>query len=348
MKHITITKIILLMAMVLTLFSCKKEYNYYTYTTNVDSIYQSYYYQTVLLEQEEITTDIQPAYLKSGDTVAVFALSNAVTKTELSDGIKILQSWGLHVIEADNLYNQDGRYAGTESERIEGFQKLVDDPSVKALLAARGGYGASQVLSYIDFSMLKTNPKWIVGYSDVTALHIALNNMGIQTIHGPMVKNFSDANSVESLRKALFGELDGYSITANSSCVEGAVEGRLVGGNLSLTYSLGGTLFDLNVKNAILLIEDVGEANYSIDRMLMNLKLSGKLDCIKGLVVGDFSDMNQGNDKSIPEIIEERFGDLHIPIMYGIHMGHATENLATYLGRNVRLEVDSNTANLYY
>lgn len=327
---------------------CKKEYNYYnTYVTNVDSIYTSYYYQTVLNNQQEVTDDIRPDYLKAGDTVGVFALSNAVTQSDLANGIAKLKSWGLVVVEASNLYNKDGRYAGTMSERIDGFQKLIDNPNIKALIAARGGYGVAQVLSYIDFSPMKSHPKWIVGYSDVTGMHIALNNMGYETIHGPMVKTFGDNDSDESLRKALFGELKNYSIKTNTNCVQGKAEGRLVGGNLSLMYSMGGTLFDLNAKNAILLIEDTGEANYAIDRMLANLKLSGKLDGLKGVIVGDFS-TSQGNDRPIDEIIHNYFDDLNIPIIYGMNMGHEDKNLATYLGRTVSIDVNESTATITY
>ncbi|MBO7125655.1 MAG: LD-carboxypeptidase [Bacteroidales bacterium] len=135
-------KIIPIFLIIAVFSSCKKEYNYYnTYVTNVDSIYTSYYYQTVLNNQQEVTDDIRPDYLKAGDTIGVFALSNAVTQNDLADGISKLKSWGLVVVEADNLYNKDGRYAGTMSERIEGFQKLIDNPNVKALIAARGGYG---------------------------------------------------------------------------------------------------------------------------------------------------------------------------------------------------------------
>ena len=327
---------------------CKKEYNYYnTYVTNVDSIYTSYYYQTVLNNQQEVTDDIRPDYLKAGDTVGVFALSNAVSQSDLANGIAKLKSWGLVVVEASNLYNKDGRYAGTMSERIDGFQKLIDNPNIKALIAARGGYGVAQVLSYIDFSPMKSHPKWIVGYSDVTGMHIALNNMGYETIHGPMVKTFGDNDSDESLRKALFGELKNYSIKTNTNCVQGKAESRLVGGNLSLMYSMGGTLFDLNAKNAILLIEDTGEANYAIDRMLANLKLSGKLDGLKGVIVGDFS-TSQGNDRPIDEIIHNYFDDLNIPIIYGMNMGHEDKNLATYLGRTVSIDVSESTATITY
>lgn len=337
----------ILAIMLVVLGGCKKEYIYNTYVTNVDSIYTSYYYQMVLLEQQEITDDIRPAFLQKGDTVGVFAISNAVTKSEMESGIAKLKNWGLEVVEADNLYNKDGRYAGTQSERIAGFQKLLDNPNIKALLAARGGYGAVQVLPYLDFSPMEQHPKWIVGFSDVTALLVALNNRGFETIHGPMVQNFSDAESVESLRKALFGELHTISIPRNKNCIEGSAEGRLVGGNLSIIYSMGGTLYDLNVKNAILLIEDTGEANYAVDRMLANLKLSGKLDSIKGVVVGDFN-TSVGSDKPLDEIIHTYFDDLRVPIVYGAPIGHNTKNNAVYLGKTVKIKVDSETATIEY
>lgn len=328
--------------------SCKKVYeeNYY-YNTD-ENVYNYEYYQTILLNQEEISQDLRPEYLKKGDTVAVFAASNKVTVSEMANGIQTLKSWGLNVVEAENLYAEDGRYAGTQSQRIIGLQKLMDNPNIKALFSARGGYGAAQVISFLDLEKFQKNPKWVVGYSDVTALHAALNNLGIESVHGPMVNNMTHAESVESLRKMLFGESVSYTIPKNSNCRTGSAEGRLVGGNLSLIYSLGGTLFDLNVKNAILLIEDTGESNYHLDRMLTNLKLSGKLDCIKGLVVGEFIEMNQGGDAPVNEIILDKVKDLGIPVMYGINVGHDVANNAVCLGRTVKLTVDDNNATLSF
>lgn len=328
--------------------SCKKVYeeNYY-YTTD-ENVYNYEYYQTVLLNQEEITQDVRPDYLKKGDTVAVFAASNKVSKSELENGIQTLKGWGLKVVEAENLYLEDGRYAGTQSQRIIGLQKLMDNPNIKALFAARGGYGAAQVISFLDLEKFQKNPKWVVGYSDVTALHVALNNLGIESVHGPMVNNMTHAESVESLRKMLFGEKVSYSIAKNSNCRQGKAEGRLVGGNLSLIYSLGGTLFDLNVKNAILLIEDTGESNYHLDRMLTNLKLSGKLDCIKGLVVGEFIKMNQGSDDPVNQIILDKVRDLGIPVMYGLNVGHDVVNYAVCFGRTVTLDVNNDKATLTF
>lgn len=327
--------------------SCKKEYITNQYITNEND---SYYSQKVYLDKDirEVTEDIRPAYLQSGDTVAVFAISNKVTRSELATGIAKLKSWGLNVVEAENLYGDDGRYAGTQSERIEGLQKLMDNPNIRAIIAARGGYGAVQVLPYLDLTEFMKSPKWMVGYSDLTAFHAMLNNQGVETIHGAMVNSFADEESVESLRAALFGTLDKYTISTNSNCIIGEAEGRLVGGNLSVIYSLGGTLFDLNVKNSILLIEDTNEANYRIDRMLQNLKLSGKLDCIKGVIVGEFINNAQGDDAPLNEIINGAFESLGIPVMYGVNIGHDTENLSAYLGRNVKITVDSNASTLLF
>lgn len=333
----------------LSLSSCNKEYITNEYITN-EYYSNEYYYdgKFFITDQEEITQDIRPSYLKKGDTIAIFAISNGVSKSDLKNGISVLKNWGLNVIEADNLYLENGRYAGELHDRINGFQKLLDNPNIKALISARGGYGAAQVLPYIDFEKFLENPKWIVGYSDVTAVHSAVNNLGVETIHGPMAYKLSHSASVESLRKALFGELESHAISTNSNCIAGSGEGRLIGGNLSIIYSLGGTIFDLNTKNAILFIEDTNESNYHIDRMLTNLKLSGKLDCLKGVIVGSFTSMTQGSDLPLNEIIKEKLESLDIPVLYGINMGHDKENLATYFGRTVKLEVKSDKATITY
>ncbi len=339
--------ILLMAGVVLSLFSCKKEYITNEYITNVENnVYTDQYYLTN--QDEKITIDVRPDYLKKGDTVAVFASSNAVSKSEMEKGIQTLKSWGLVVVEAENLYKTDGRYAGTQTERIEGLQKLIDNPNIKAVIAARGGYGATQVAPYLNWMKFEQNPKWLVGFSDITFFHALLNNKGVETVHGPMANNFSDEKSVESLRKALFGELKSHTFDTNSNCIQGKAEGRLVGGNLSLIYSLGGTLNDLNVRDAILLIEDTGENTYHIDRMMSNLKQSGKLECVKGVIVGEFIKMTQGVDQSIPEIMVSHLESLGIPVLYGVTFGHDSENLATYLGREVVLDVNSKSATITY
>jgi len=353
---ISTRKSVYLLLILGTFTSCTKEYVTYEneyvtnqYVTNKsENIYNKEYYSTILSQQQEITEDIRAPYLKAGDTVAICATSNYVNESEMAVGKAVLQEWGLNVVEADNLYKQDGRYAGTVGERIEGLQKMIDNPNVKAIFTARGGYGCAQIMDLMDLKPMINNPKWVIGYSDVSVLLIALNNMGIESVHGPMVKSLTDELSNEQLRKTLFGEVDAISITTNNNCVKGTAEGRLVGGNLSMIYSLGGTLFDLNAKGAILFIEDTGEYNYAVDRMLTNLKLSGKLDYIKGIVIGQFINMTQGSDKTLEEIISEKVAGLNIPVMYGLQSGHDTRNLALYLGRNIKLEVGEEASTITF
>lgn len=350
-------KLFFLFVLVVSVFSCKKEYitnEYITneYTTNeyITNVYTNEYYSTFLSQQQEITENIRPAYLQAGDTVAIIATSNQVAdqRTNINNTKSILESWGLKVVEAENVDSVDGRYAGTIAERVEGLQKIIDNPNIKAMIAARGGYGCAQIMDKVDLTPLVKNPKWTIGFSDVTVLHAAINNRGVETIHGAMAYNFSNATSVEGLKKALFGEYSSVSIATNSNCIEGEAEGRLVGGNLSIIYSLGGTVFDYNTKNAILFIEDTGEANYSLDRMLTNLRLSGKLDYLKGVVIGQFTGMTTGVDKSVEEIIREKIGDLGIPVMYGLQSGHGSPNLPLYLGRPVKLEVNASNATIIF
>ena len=301
--------------------------------------------------------DIRPAPLKPGDCIGIYGISNYIDSTDLLYGVSVFQNWGLRVKFADNLFKKNGRYDGTVQERISATQAMIDDPDIKAMISTRGGYGAAQIIPYLDYSSLFENPKWIIGYSDVTALHIALNNIGIETIHGPMATRLQgDTTSVAFLHDALFGEAPGLSITTNFYCREGEATGRLVGGNLSLIYSLQGTPMNLDMKDAILFIEDVGEDSYAIDRMLQNLLLSGKLDEIAGIIVGQFTDFDdyKGMDLSLPGIIYSKIGNRQIPIMYQIDAGHewnvhkSAPNYSLYLGRRVHLKVDQYTAFFEY
>lgn len=304
-----------------------------------------------------VLADIRPAPLQPGDTIAIFDISNYADSTALAYGISLLQDWGLNVRLADNLFKKNGRYDGTTEERIKATQDLIDDPRVKAMISVRGGYGASLVTPYLDYSPLFDNPKWIIGYSDVTSLHIALNNLGIESLHGPMATRIEgDTTSIQFLHQALFGEAPGLAIETNEFCRVGEAEGRLVGGNLSLIYSLQGTGMDLNMKDAILFIEDVDEDSYAVDRMLQNLLLSGKLDDIKGIIVGQFTNFNdaKGMDLPLHEIIYSKLGDRQIPVMYRIEAGHewnvkkSAPNYSLYLGRRIHLKVGSGEAYFEY
>jgi len=349
-------KQIILFAFVLVAVSgCKKEYITNEYITNEyvtnENIYKSDSYYQFIDKQDviDINDIILPPYLKAGDSVAIIATSNKVTKSDMADCIDKLESWGLKVREASNLYASDGRYAGTVEQRIDGLQAMIDNPNMKALIAARGGYGGAQIVDKIDFTPLKENPKWLVGYSDVTVMHSAINNLGIATIHGAMGTTISTNETTDAtLKDALFGTHQKVSIPTNSNCIKGKSEGRLVGGNLSIIYSLAGTVADLNMKDCILFFEDTGEANYAIDRMLNNLRLSGKLSQIKGVIVGQMSKTTQGSDLPINEIILNIFSDLNIPVMYGLNSGHDQPNIALYLGRNVELDVNDTSATITF
>ena len=301
--------------------------------------------------------DIRPASLKPGDCIGIFGISNYIDSTALLYGVSVFENWGLRVKFADNLFKKNGRYDGTLEERIKATQAMIDDPDIKAMISTRGGYGAAQVIPYLDLSPLLENPKWIVGYSDVTAMHMALNNMGIETLHGPMATRLEgDTTSVAFLHDALFGDAPGLSIPSNFYCNEGEATGRLVGGNLSLIYSLQGTPFALDMKDAILFIEDVGEDSYAIDRMMQNLLLSGKLDEIAGIIVGQFTDFDdyKGMDLSLPGIIYSKLRGRQIPIMYQIDAGHewnahkSAPNYSLYLGRRIHLKVDKDVAYFEY
>lgn len=338
MKYTMVPKTGLLLLFLLLSFSCRK------------TIYTGVYAPNPVSRPvgREITENIRPPYLSAGDSVALIATSNYVDPKKIAESKQLLESWGLKVREARNLYYQNGRYAGTAAQRAEGLQELIDNPNIKALIATRGGYGCAQIIDRIDFTPLETAPKWFVGYSDLTVIHTALNNRGIETIHGPMAGNFSEKMEPEQLRKALFGEFPAISIETNAACVEGVAEGRLVGGNLSILYSLQGTGFESNMTGAILFIEDIGEANYAVDRMLMNLRLSGKLNGVKGVVVGQFTGLKTGVDKNIEEMISDAVAGLGIPVLYGIESGHGQPNLPLYLGRPVKLEVTPTTGTLIF
>ena len=303
----------------------------------------------VIQDMEPITSSVQPVALHQGDKVAVCAASNAVSDSDIRDGINTLKSWGLEVLEADNLTLSYSRYAGTLDDRVKGLQQMLDDDEVRAIFMARGGYGAAQLLPCLDWSKMKQAPKWIIGYSDVTALHIAVNNMGIASIQGPMMVGFNkDEASRDALKTMLFGGNADIEIPYNDNCIQGTAKGRIVGGNLSLIYAMSGTAFDINTINSILFIEDTGEANYSVDRMLLNLQQSGKLQQLKGVIVGEFSGGSQGSDLPLNEIIRKYVGNLNIPVVYGVQSGHDKVNTPIMFGSEATITVDENSARIAF
>ncbi len=288
-----------------------------------------------------------PSYLKKRDKIAIVAPARKIINSEISLAIKTFENWELKVVLGDNLFKSYNQFAGTDEERRSDFQKMLDDPTVKAIIAARGGYGSVRIIDKLDFSKFLKNPKWIIGFSDITVFHSHLNtNFEIETLHALMPINFSDDEkskvSAESLRKALFGEKISYSLNNSKYNRKGIATGVLCGGNLSMLYSLNGSQSDINTEGKILFIEDIDEYFYHIDRMMMNLKRSGKLSKLAGLIVGGMNDMNDNEvafGKTANEIISEVVAEYNYPVYFDFTAGHLKDNYTLILGREATLEV---------
>ena len=294
---------------------------------------------------------IIPKKLRIGDKIGIISTARKITLEELSPAIKMLKSWGLKVVLGANLFSEDNQFSGTIQQRSADLQSMIDDRSIKAILCARGGYGTVQIIDIIDFSNLKNNPKWIIGYSDVTVLHSHLNNLGIASLHATMPINFekNTEGSLISLKNSLFGNMKSTTCKVQSFNKLGIAEAEVVGGNLSILYSLLGSDSDVNTDGKILFIEDLDEYLYHIDRMMMNLKRNGIFTKLKGLIVGGMSDMN---DNALPfgktgkEIILEHTKDYDFPICFGFPAGHLDDNRCIRLGVKSVLEINENVVSL--
>ena len=285
-----------------------------------------------------------PQALKKGDTVAIVATARKIDASTLQPGIKLLESWGLKVILGKTIGMEQNQLAGADWQRATDFQEMLDNPSVKAIWAAKGGYGTVKIVDRIDFSKFKKEPKWIVGFSDVTVLHSHMNRLGFQTAHAMMAISTPSATAAakESLRKVLFGEKLSYSVPPHPFNKIGQAKGELVGGNLSVLYSIQGSVSVVDLKDKILFIEDLDEYLYHIDRMMTNLKRNGSLKGLKGIIIGGMTSMNDNDipwGKNALEIIQETVKDLNIPVAYNFPAGHIKDNRALILGGIITFEV---------
>jgi len=284
---------------------------------------------------------IKPPFLCKGDTVGIVAPARKVSREEMSKAIEILRSWGLLVKEGNHLYGSQDQFSGTDEERASDMQNMLDDPDVKTVFSARGGYGCLRIIDKLNFDSFLRSPKWIVGYSDMTVFHSHIHSLGVETLHGTMPINFGmDEESTESLRASLFGISLAYSWESSLAGRKGSSEGELVGGNLSLLYALNNSKSDLDTRGKILFLEDLDEYLYHIDRMMLNLKRSGKLSGLRGLVVGGMTDMKDNAipfGKSAEEIIFDAVKEFDYPVCYEFSAGHTTRNLAFRLGSKVSL-----------
>lgn len=296
---------------------------------------------------------IRPPYLKQGDTVGIVALASKVNFEDIVAAIEIMKNdWGLNVIVGESVDARYFNFAGTDQLRANDFQQMLDNQEVKAIFSARGGYGSSRIIDKIDFTSFKENPKWIVGFSDVTAVHNHLQAMGYESLHAPMPKTLTkDKMSADSLRNALFGYEIEYAIPSNQMNRNGIGQGQIIGGNLCILAHLIGTVSDVNTDNKILFIEDIGEYLYNIDRMMIQLKRAGKLSNLAGLIVGTFSDSKENDEpfgKTVYEIIEEHISDFQYPVCYGFPVGHESMNWTMICGREAILDVNNQGVKLRF
>jgi muramoyltetrapeptide carboxypeptidase len=287
---------------------------------------------------------IIPPYLKKGDTIAIVATARKNIEDNLQPAISWLHNWGLEVVVGKTIGLDHNQLAGTDEERAADFQAQLDNPNIKAIWCVRGGYGTVRMIDLLDFTKFKQNPKWIIGFSDVTVLHSHLNNLGFVSIHGIMpVSAKATEEAKESLRKALFGEPLVYKVPCDQMNRYGMAKGELVGGNLSILFSLLGSPSAVNCDSKILFIEDLDEYLYHIDRMMMNLKRNGCLENLKGIIVGGMTKMHDNEipwGKNAIEIIDEVTKQYNIPIIYNFPAGHMADNHALILGKQVTLEAN--------
>ena len=293
-----------------------------------------------------------PPYLKKGDKIGIVAPARKISEAEIQFAVDTFVKWGLKVVFGKNLFGNENQYSGSDEQRAEDFQTMLDDDSVKAIISARGGYGTLRIIDKLNFSAFKANPKWIIGYSDITVLHSHIHwTFDIATLHSTMPINFSkDEESVETLRKSLFGEKISYEIPSHKLNRKGNAIGEIVGGNLSLLYALQGSVSDISTESKILFIEDLDEYLYHIDRMMVSLKRSDKLSKLVGLVVGGMSEMKDNQipfGKTAEEIILDAVREYEYPVCFDFPAGHQTKNLALVFGRKARLSVGQNVILTY-
>lgn len=289
-----------------------------------------------------------PPYLQPGDLIGLVCPAGQMPVEKVSECIRVLnEEWGFRTKVGKTVGNQYHYFSGTDQERLDDLQQMLDDEEVKAVLCARGGYGMTRIIDHINFKKFSKNPKWIIGYSDITILHTHLySNYYISSLHAPMAGAFNDAGYinrfVQSLRQALTGEKTRYTCEAHEFNRKGEGIGELVGGNLSLLNHVIGTASDFKTRGRILFIEDVGEYFYQVDRMMYQLRRAGKLSRLAGLVVGGFTEMKdttQPFGQTVYEIIRDVVKDYDYPVCFGFPVSHGKENFALKIGAGYKLKV---------
>jgi len=295
----------------------------------------------------------RPAYLTPGDSIAIVAPAGILKNRQatIEKAKKLAESWGLHVVLGKHIYVQNHHFAGTDLQRCQDFQEALDNPNIKAIWAARGGYGSVRILDKLDYTQFLKSPKWIIGYSDITAFHNYIHNLGVETLHAMMATSLQEKpeeiiKTVASFKKALFGEEITYSVKAskyNRGEVDVKINGQLIGGNLAILTSMLGSKSQLNTAGKILFIEEIGEYKYAIDRMLQSLKRANYFTNVKAVIVGDMSLIKKNTTKwgsSIEQLILEAI-PADVPVFFNFPAGHEADNRAIIFGRDVQLLVSN-------
>ncbi|WP_394343753.1 S66 peptidase family protein [Tenacibaculum adriaticum] len=300
---------------------------------------------------------ITPPYLHKGDTIAMVAPAGILKnrKDVIDEAKKLAESWGLKVVYGKHLFNQNDHFAGTDEQRCQDFQDALDNPNIKAIWSARGGYGSVRVLDQLDFTKFKQHPKWIIGYSDITAFHNHVNNLGVETLHAMMGTSMQDkpediVETIATFKKAMFGDKLKYNLKSSKYNRKGEIEGELVGGNIAILASMLGSSSQISTDGKILFIEEIGEYKYSIDRMLQSIKRAGYFTKLKGVIVGNMSKIKK-NTTPWGSSIEELILDVlpkDIPVLFDFPAGHEPDNRALIMGRKISLIVGKETSTVSF
>ncbi len=293
-----------------------------------------------------------PKYLSKGSRIAIVSPAGYINPDFVASAEAYLKSAGYEVEIGPHCLGRHNQMASTDEQRLADLQQAIDNPKVDAILCSRGGYGVNHIIDKIDMSQFEKNPKWIMGFSDITNLHILANKHGVRSLHCQMAKaihNNPDADCIKNIFQILEGEKVSYTFAPNELNRKGIAEGELIGGNLSIIYSLQGTDFAIDCDDKILFIEDLNEYLYHLDRMMLNLKMSGKLAKLRGLVVGTFSDMKDNASpfgKTAYEIVKAHTDEYSYPVGFGIPVGHIDDNQPLVEGGQYRIEISDATCSL--
>lgn len=290
---------------------------------------------------------IIPDKLNKGDVVAIISTARKISKQEVETAVKYLEAIGLEVKLGANIFEEDNQFAGTDEQRAKDLQWALNHPDVKAIFCSRGGYGTVRIIDNIDYTTFIKNPKWVCGYSDITALHSHLHaQFNATSIHSTMPINFKDntEKSLASLKSALFDGVLEYRFESHAFNRVGRNTAKVVGGNLSMLYSLMGSSSEIDTEGKILFLEDLDEYLYHIDRMMMNLKRANKLNKLAGLIVGGMTDMNDNTipfGKGAEKIIQDAVKEYNYPVCFNFPAGHIDDNRAIILGAEATIKVSS-------